>query len=225
VRLRKLWFVLLVAACDASEVQLAVQGVGNAAHIGPVLAQAERDFIGDSGFGGNLGGSSGSGSGSGSGSDSGSSAPANTGGIPVGLTLALSRDWPVGGGMALRARAHGEYTSLHTSLPEGLGVLTDPMRVDIRSTALGGDLSLARRTSLPSGSALDYSAGLGVSMAEASVHLQSALIDRPSHIRLTQPYLLAQGRYLPRQGPEALAELRVLDRGQAELRLGLAQSF
>ena len=183
--------------------------MGHIGPVGPVLTQAERDFRGNSGFGG-----------------IGPDGPVAYGGGAAGaIAVAVIHRSNLGRGLQLNSRLFAEHSELSTTLPEGIGVLTDPLRVKIWADGVGGEVSLGHGVVLPGGGRVDYAAGLGLAWVAARVHLQSALIDRPSQRAITLPYLLVSGRYDPRRGPTLVGEMRVYDLGQAELRLGLVQAF
>ena len=200
-----------LAACSdgATRVELTEQvALGQIGYAGPVLARAANDFRGDTGYGG-----------IGAGAE-----VASTGGMAGSVAVAVRRDIPVGR-MTLRTRAYLEHGEGRTSLPQGIGVLTDPMQVGLWADGLGAEVSLGRGLTLASGGRIDYALGLGLAHVAARVHLQSALIDRSSHVVLTLPYLLMSGRHAAPAWPAIAGEVRVYELGQAELRLGLVQEF
>ena len=218
-------FALCVAlgACSdgATRVEVTEQAVmGQIGPVGPVLAQAERDFLGEAGFGG-IGSDAGMADG-GIGSDAG---VAYGGGAVGAIAVGLRRRDDLGRGLQLYSRVFAEHSELSATLPDGIGVLTDPMQVEIRTDGVGGEVSLGRAVVLPGGGRVDHAAGIGLAWVAARVHLQSALIERPSQRVMTLPYLLLTGRYDPLHGPTLAGEMRVYDPGQTELRLGLVQAF
>ena len=212
MRKRVLALCVALGACSDGAVRVEVTeqvAVGQIGAVGPVLTQAERDFLGNSGFGG-----------------IGSDEPVVYGSGAAGaIAVGLRRRDDLGSGLQLNSRVFAEHSELSTTLPEGIGVLTDPMRVKIWADGVGGDLSLGHRVVLPGGGRVDSAAGFGLAWVAARVHLQSALIDRPSRRVMELPYLLLTGRYDPLHGPTFAGEMRVYNLGQTEVRLGLVQTF
>lgn len=205
-----LCFTLAACSDAAFRVEVGEQvAMGKVGYVGPVLARAESDFMGGAAFGG-----------------IGSGGPVTyDGGMAGSVALAVVRDDAVGETLMLRSRVYVEHSEVHTRLPRGIGVLTDPMQVAIWADGAGGEVMLGRTVVLPRGGRFDLAAGLGLAQIAARVHLQSALIDRPSHKVVTLPYVLLTGRYAPRRGPSVAGEIRLYDLGQSEFRLGFVQGF
>jgi hypothetical protein len=203
--------IAAVSACSAPP-KLEVSGqaaLGQIGYAGPVLDQAQRDFMGGGGFPG-----------------FGGNEPVPYGGAAAAtLAVAALRSDPLTPGLNLQSRAYAELGATTARLPQGLGVFTDPARVRMLATGLGADVMLERTRITPGGQRMTYAVGLGVTRTLAWVDVQSALIDRQSRVWLTQPYLSLATRTQRRSGLDLAADLRVFSGGGAELRLGVAQGW
>ena len=209
---------------------LSVQGVaGELAYGAPTLADARRRFFGDdTGSGG--GGGGGGGSGLLSGAD-----PVTLQGLPPTVTaLTLQRRDDLGG-VTLTSSLQAGYHHMRGTLPQGIGVLTDPLQIEIRGQSLAAQVVASRTAALPYGLRLDYGAGIGLVQVSAAMRLQSALLDLRGRSHQTLPYAMVQARLTGSTGPDRfmrepsglglLAEVLHFQSGATEARLGVAQSF
>lgn len=216
---RSLLATLCLSACSGGEVgwEVSEQAAGGqVSYVGPTLAQARRDFFGgdaSGGGGGSLGGF-------------GLDEAVTLRGAPPSVTaISLTRKDAMGRGWHMRSALTLSHAEAQASLPEGLGVLTDPMQVDMWAGAVQVQVTLGRSQALAQDWTLDYSAGLGLQQIAARSHLQSALIDLRSRVDLTQPYMTASGRLANGHGTGLTGDVMVFQTGGAEYRLGLVQSF
>jgi hypothetical protein len=230
---------LTLVACDDGQTRMAlqVQGVGGQLAYGaPTLDAAKRSFFGDdTSLGGDGDGGSDGGSSDGGGSDGGafvgndlidSDNPVTLlGSLPSVTGLTVTRVDDLGGGVSLRSSAIASYQRLQGWLPNGLGVLTDPLHVDMWAQSVGVQMTLAQRRYLLGDMHLDYGVGLGVSRLSAATHLQSALIDLRGRSLQSLPYAVAESRLAIGTGPAWLGSLFVFSSGATELRLGMEQEF
>ena len=220
MKCKPLWALLALAACTAGQTSLAVQGQatgGQLAYGAPTLADAKRGFFGDPG-----------GSGGGNGSNSllgGGDTVVLHGAPPTVTALTLTRSNDLGGGIVLEGTALAGFHHLSGTLPNGFGVLTDPIQIDMWAQSLSLQMVLGQSRALPAGWQLEYGAGLGVSYVSAATHLQSALLDVRGHSAQTLPYAMAETRLSGRKGPALLGSLWVFYPSGTELRLGLEQAF
>ena len=214
--------LMALSGCSGAPLRLdlSAQAAGGQLSYGaPTLAAAKRVFFG-------TGSTSGGSGGDGGGDLLSPQDPVTLHGLPPTVTqLTLSRQDDLGGGMVLRSSAMAGYQHLRGTLPQGFGVLTDPMQIEIWARSLGLQMTLGAARPLPLGLHLDYAAGLGVAQSGAATHLQSALIDLRGESRQILPYVLAEARLTGSTGPSILASLLVLRSGATEVRLGVAQSF
>lgn len=218
--IRFLSVLLCLAACSDGKisVQLAEHAAaGQVSYADPALRQARRDFFGESdGVGGADGGGGGF----------GLKERVEVRGAPPTVTaLSVTRRDDMGRGWSLRSSLTVAHAGIRATLPEGLGVLTDPMRVEIRAETAQVQLSVGRSTVLPAGWVLDYGAGLGLQQVAARAHMRSALIDLVSHTDLTQPYAEVYGRVISRRSIGLSAGLMLFQQGEQEYRMGIFQEF
>lgn len=210
-----------VTGCNdpALRLHLSTQAAGGQLAYGaPTLAAAKRGFFGeDEGGEGDIGGGT---------SDLLSPADpvALQGNPPTVTQLALSRANDIGG-VTLTTSLQAGYQHLHGTLPQGFGMLTDPIDLQMWARSVGVEMTLGRAMALPGGLRLHYAAGAGVAQVTAATHLQSALLDLRGHSRQTLPYALLQARLGGSAGPSVQGDLMLFQSGARELRLGLMQSF
>ena len=205
--------VAVVAACSADGARIEASGqaaLGQIGYAGPVLDQAQRDFLGaDGGFPG-----------------AGNDDPVPfRGGGGVTAALAVQRFRPLAPGFGLQTRAYADLGATTARLPQGLGVFTDPARVRMLAAGLAADVMLQQAHETPGGHRVTHAVGLGLTRTVAWVDIGSALIDRQSRVWLTQPYVSLTTRYQLRSGLDLGADARVFRGGGTELRLGVAQGW
>lgn len=230
-------FCLVLAAClpggspaGRTTVTLSTQAAGGQLAYGaPTLAAAKRAFFGPGSpdDGGAGGGGSGTGGTGGGGDDllgPGDSVTLH-GPPPSVVQVTLTRTQPLGGDTVLRSSVMAGYQHLHGTLPDGFGVLTDPMDIRIWAQSLGAQVTLGRSVALTDNLRIDYDAGLGVTRLNAATHLQSALIDLRGSSHQVLPYAVAEARLSGQTGPTLSGSLWAFRPGAAELRLGLEQAF
>lgn len=216
--------VLMVMLCLPScsgQSRVAVQAQaagGQLAYGAPTLAAAKRAFFGpDQGSGGSGGGSDGLIS---------PQDPVDLHGLPPTTTaLTLTQQSDLGGGTYLRMAASLGYQHLRGTLPDGFGILTDPLQIEIWAQSLALQMTLGQTRPLPHGLQVDYAAGLGLTRLQAATHLQSALIDLRGRSLQVLPYALIEARMAGQTGPAFLGSLHVFPAQATELRLGLEQAF
>jgi hypothetical protein len=218
--IRFLSVLLCLAACSDDHISLQLAehaAAGQVSYVGPALRQAKRDFFGESG---------GAGGAAGGGGGFGLEERVEVRGAPPTVTaLSLTRRDDIGRGWDLRSSLTVAHAGIQARLPEGLGVLTDPMRVEIRAEAVQMELSVGRAQVLPAGWVLDYGAGLGLQQIAARADVRSALINLVSHTDLTQPYALVHGRVTSPQDIGLSAGLMLFKDGGPEYRVGIFQQF
>ena len=146
------------------------------------------------------------------------------GASPEVIRLTLSQLDDLGPAL-LTSRAVAAYQHVHASLPNGIGVLTDPMDIEIDAQSFGVEVLLGQRRALPGNLHLDYAFGLGVAQVIAAAHLQSALIDVTGHSHQIQRYGIAESRLGGAGGGAVQGSLILFESGARELRLGFSQSF
>ena len=226
--------VLALCGCAGAPpvLTLSAQGVaGQLAYGAPTLADAKRRFFGDDGAQGGAGGGTGGG-----GTDllSGA-APVTLQGLPPGvIALTLQRRDDLGG-VTLTSSLQAGYHHLRGTLPQGIGVLTDPLQIQIWGQSLTAQVVATQSAALPYGMLVEYGAGVGLAQVNAATHLQSALLDLRGRSRQTLPYATLQARLTGSTGSEPfgtdlltlglLVEVLHFQSGATELRLGVAQSF
>ncbi|MBC7739792.1 MAG: hypothetical protein H7245_21865 [Candidatus Saccharibacteria bacterium] len=221
--------LIALSACgpDQTDMAVQVQAVGGQLAYGAAtLADAKRNFFGDA-------------AGSGTGDDGGGKGAAKDGdglldsqdvvrlhGPPPTVTaLTFTRADSLGGNTVLRTSAQIGYHHLRGSLPDGFGILTDPLQIEIRAQSLGVQMTLGHIHDLPSGLRVAYEGGLGVTRLAATTHLRSALLDLRGTSLQILPYAVAEGRISGQTGPAVLGSLSVFTTGATEFRVGLEQSF
>lgn len=209
----------LVACSGPAQVTVQAQAAGGQLAYGaPVLTAARRNFFAGDDEGQRDGGDSGSGV-------LGSQHPVDLQGLPPSATaLALTGQHDLGGGIQLRTTATLGYQHLRGTLPQGLGILTDPLQIDVWAQTVGAQMTLGRASPLPYGLHVDYAAGLGVTRLQAATRLQSDLLDVRARSLQILPYMLAEGRVAGKTGPALLGSLYVFP-AATELRFGLEQAF
>lgn len=213
--------ILALAACSDGRTQVALSGQmagGALVYATPTVIAAKRDF-----FGTDPGGGPDDGSG-------GSVLFGDVDGVVVRGTVpsvsgvAVTRRDRVAG-VELRSQIAAEYGELDASLPDGLGILTDPIRVTMWQRSLRAQVTAGKSQPLGNGWQVDYAAGLGWVQYAATGYFRSALLDLRSHSTGGVPYAVLDASLTPPRGPGLLAGVMVYPSGTAELRLGLAQSF
>jgi hypothetical protein len=208
--MRRVLIVLLplLAGCAGPGPRFEVAGLaaaGSPGYAGPVLARAEADVLGGAG---------------GASLDAASALPGAAGTLAVAVVHARRLDSQV----VLEARAQVEESAARFGLPDGLGVFTDPMRVEIRAVGVGGEVGVRREVKVGSGR-VGLGVALGASRVAARVHVRSALIDRRSRVVLLLPHAAASARVPLPGGAAAVAEVRLYRTGAVELRLGANRRF
>ena len=225
---RSLLAALCLSACSGGELGLELSGqaaAGQVSYVGPTLAQARRDFFGDD-DGAGSGPGSGAGEGGGAAGGFGLDEAVNLRAAPPSVTaVSVTQRGKLGQGWHLRSALTLAHDQALASLPEGLGVLTDPMQVEISAEAAAVQVTLGRRQDLSRLWSLDYAAGLGLQHVATKAHLQSALIDLRTRVNLTQPYAVVSGRLAHAAGFGLTGDVMVFQTGAAEYRLGLVQAF
>ena len=225
-----LFFVMLLTAtlltgCAGGQARFALSSqaaAGQLSYGAATLANAKDNFLGSDGGGGG----SGSGIGAGGTDDllDGEGRVALRGLPPTATTLAVSHV-QVFGNVTLTSGLQAGVHNLRGTLPDGVGVLTDPARIDMRAASLAAQITAGRSMAIGPHLQLGYAAGVGVMQINAATHVQSALIDVRGRSRQTLPYLVAQGR-LSGAGNLALAgDVLVFLPGAVEVRLGVLQRF
>lgn len=215
--------LLALSACDDGQTHMSVTGQvsgGVPVYAAPMLDAAKRDFFG--GGAGTGGGSMGGGTGGGTFGDL--DGVVMRGRAPSVVAVTVTRSDPVAG-LTLRSQIGAEYGELDASLPEGLGILTDPMRVTMWQRALRVQLTAGQRLGLGHGWRADYAAGFGWVQFAADGHFRSALIDLRSDSTGGVPYAVFAAGVIPPRGPQVTAGLLIYSGARAEFRLGLAQNF
>lgn len=219
--------LLALTACSdgAPQVSVATQiAGGDLVYAAPLLATATRDF-----FGGGSGGGSG-GLGGGLGSGLGGGVFGNLDGVvmrgapPAIASVTVTRADPLAG-LVLRSQLGVEYAQLDATLPNGLGVLTDPMQVAMWQRALRAQVTAGQSLALNGGWRFDFAAGVGWVQYIADGHIRSALIDLRPSTAGGVPYGILDAGLTPARGPGLTAGLLLYPYGRAELRLGLSQAF
>ncbi len=187
-------------------------------YLDPTLYQAKRDFFGPDGSDpGPIGG--------GSGGSLFAGAVTMRGAPPSVASIRVTRRDPVATGLDLQTQVALDRSAMHARLPDGIGVLTDPMDVDIQAQTLRVQVALSQHHTLPTGWGVEYGAGLGLQSMTARSYFSSALIDLHSQVQATQSYWLLMGEIRPPRGPSVTGSLLVYPSGADEIRLGLSQSF
>ena len=147
------------------------------------------------------------------------------GAAPSVIALTLTRQDDLGADWQVRSALRLSRQEARVYLPEGLGVLTDPMRVSLWADAVALDVSLAREFPAGKGWTWSYAAGLGVQQTAARAHLRSALIELASRVDLTRPYVVVSGRVDHVTGAGIAGQVVMFQGGGPEFRLGFVQSF
>ena len=211
-------FLIACAGADLNPSVTVQATAGQLAYVAPALTQARDNFLG-------TGGGSG-GSGGGSPGGFGLDEPVSIGGaIPTRTAVTLSRQDDLPAGLHLRSSFALSHDALGATLPQGLGVLTDPITAQIWADMVTAEVTLGRSTPLGRSGVLDLAAGLGLQHGLARAHLQSALIDLTSQVVVTDPYVILRGQYGWGRSLTLMGEALVMDRARTEYRLGIAQSF
>ena len=221
---RLLLSLMALTACAPDQTRMAVQAQaagGQLAYGAPTLAAAKRAFFGEDD------GSAGGGGTGGGGSDllSPTDPVALHGLPPAAMALTLGRQDDLGHGMHLTSTILIGHQHLRGTLPDGFGVLTDPLQIEIWAQSLGVQMTLGQTRPLPYGLHIDYAAGLGLTRLQSATHLQSALLDVRGRALQVLPYGLAELRLAGRTGPAVLGSLYVFQGQATELRLGIEQAF
>lgn len=214
--------LLALTACSdgAPQVSVATQMAGgDLVYAAPLLATATGDFFGGGSGTGGLGTG-----GMGGGVFGHLDGVVMRGAPPAVASLTLTRADPVAG-VVLRSQLGVEYAQLDATLPNGLGVLTDPMQVTMWQRALRAQVTAGQSLALKGGWRFDYAAGLGWVQYIADGHIRSALLDLRPTTAGGLPYGLLDAGLTPARGPGLTAGLLLYPHGGAELRLGLAQAF
>jgi hypothetical protein len=128
-------------------------------------------------------------------------------------------------GVTVTTSLQAGYQHLDGTLPQGFGILTDPIQIEMWSQSLALQMMLGDSRQLPGGMTLSYAAGAGVAQVDAATHLQSALLDLRGRSRLTLPYTVVQGRLAGSGGASLQGDVVIFQSGAREVRLGVAQSF
>lgn len=218
---RPLLALLFLPACAGGGGHFEMSGqvaAGQVAYVGPALAQARDNFFGDGGGGSGGGGATGGGFGL-------DEAVTLQGAAPSVVALAWTRQEDLGGDWHLQSALRLSHQEARAYLPEGLGVLTDPMRVRLWAEAAAVEVSLGRTHGAGRGWTWGYAAGVGLQQIAARAHLQSALIDVASRVDLTQPYTVLSGRVSHPAGVGLDGQVLMFQDGGTEFRLGFVQEF
>ncbi|MEO1551246.1 MAG: hypothetical protein AAFR93_12585 [Pseudomonadota bacterium] len=113
-------------------------------------------------------------------------------GDAIALTIARRWDQPMGGPAVLWAEVGGNAARLRYRLPEGLGILKDP--IDLRINALGGTASFGLAVEGggdPVQGRLHF--GAGVSVARVRTSVTSALLDVHDTSFVSEPFVTMGG--------------------------------
>ena len=147
-------------------------------------------------------------------------------GISLGQNIPLSRRWDLTNSLSL-SHARSTY-----ALPQGAGILTDPITLEFATTAVTAETEAAWSV-LPG---RDYSprltAGVGTTMMFSTTQINSALLEVKRHSRQTDWFATfgaEQPLYVPRQGkgPTVLldATARVYERDRASYHIATRLQF
>ena len=211
--------LLALSACDDGHTRVAVAGQatgGALVYAAPTLISAKRDFFGTVDTGG--------GSGGGDGVFGDLDGVVMRGSVPSVVAVTTTRTDRVAG-IVLRSQLGAEYGELDASLPNGLGILTDPIRVTMWQRAVRAQLTAGQSVDVGRGWQIDYGAGLGWVQYAADGYFRSALLDLRSDSAGGVPYAVLNAGLTPPRWPAMTAGLMVYPNGGTELRLGLEQSF
>lgn len=219
--------VLCSCAQDGPNVVLSDQATfGQVPYIVPVLDQAERNFFGGGGHGGHGGGFGLGGGGVVSGVDLGIDETAEFLGLPPSeARLAIVFPREITPEWELRPALSLSRHDARVFLPQGLGVLTDPMTIDLSAESLTAEIGLVRRQRLSPVWTAEYGGALGIAQVSGRAHFTSALIDLRSAIDLSQPYIAANGRISHENGSGISGQILYYAPNSAEFRLGAFQEF
>jgi hypothetical protein len=148
-------------------------------------------------------------------------------------TVTVGLSWPV----VLAQDGHGGTVELVPSLglgvarlgyvlPDGIGILVDPMTVNIQSLHLTPEVALRYRPGvrLPGDLRIEAFAGTGVHMAQSRTQLRSALIALDGKSRQSLPYLTA-GTVLRRDMLGMTLAVSARRKGPVTHHLGLEYRF
>lgn len=135
------------------------------------------------------------------------------------IGVRLSRETGLGAGFGLEASVLTGIGESRYRLPQGMGILTDPVEIGFRSLSVTPELALTRPVGL---GPLEGKAvlGLGVQAARSHVTVRSALLDVSETVVTRRPYARL-GAELS-HGPVTLSgEARVYEGRSAEIGAGM----
>jgi len=148
-------------------------------------------------------------------------------------TVTVGLGWPVilaqdshGGTVELVPGLGLGVARLGYVLPDGIGILVDPMTVDVQSLYLSPEVAVRYRpgAGLPGNLQAEAFAGVGVHMAQSRTQLRSALIALDGKSRQSVPYLTA-GTVLRRGAVGMTLAVSARRKGPVTHHLGLEYRF
>lgn len=212
---------LALAGCAAGGPEVKLTGRaegGGLAYVGPLLGQARQDFFGGTGPSPGTGG--------GGGGAFGVAEPVRLAGfVPGAVSLGLTWEGGEAAGWHFRPGLALSRHVAHAELPQGLGIFTDPMDIDLVAHGVTGTLELQRDRVISPNWTAQYGAGIGLQRMFSHGHFQSALIDLKSDIAVTSPFAMIGAGLFNARGGGLEAEARYFGSDSAEYSLGLVQRF